>query len=309
MGVPAGRRLDPVLAANVRWLAGYRHRGTACPGRRRLRAAFAVPGPLMGGASRRATRWRCCRCCFTCCGGRAGADLSVPLQPGRRSARPGAARDGRGAVLRPGTGCSSAAASTRWSAWPGRRSGCVRMAGAAVGGAGLLPDGVAGVRGGRREPRARGGAAGCSRMPPEALAAARELGAARGGGGDRARAGAAPGGGPARATTRGGGRWRADRAKAGELGTACGRCRTCAGALCTGRACGAWWTGGRCAAGTRRAGATPGWSRRSGEVHGGRDGTSTGTRARLMRQVDRRPSRMPTARAWCRCRAGRPSIG
>ena len=43
--------LDPVLAGNVRWLSGYRHPRFADPQLvARLRAVFAVPGPLMGGA-------------------------------------------------------------------------------------------------------------------------------------------------------------------------------------------------------------------------------------------------------------------
>jgi hypothetical protein len=43
--------LDPVLAANVRWLAGYRH--SRCLRRdvaARLREVFAVPAPLLAGA-------------------------------------------------------------------------------------------------------------------------------------------------------------------------------------------------------------------------------------------------------------------
>jgi len=60
-----------VLAANVRWLAGYRHRrcyrGEIAGV---LAGVFAEPKPLMGGAARPATRWRSCRCCITCYGSR-----------------------------------------------------------------------------------------------------------------------------------------------------------------------------------------------------------------------------------------------
>jgi len=44
--------LDPVRAANLRWLAGYRHPRYAQPGMvERLRAVFAAPAPLLAGAA------------------------------------------------------------------------------------------------------------------------------------------------------------------------------------------------------------------------------------------------------------------
>jgi hypothetical protein len=44
--------LDPVRAANLRWLAGYRHPRYAQPAlAARLRAAFAAPAPLLAGAA------------------------------------------------------------------------------------------------------------------------------------------------------------------------------------------------------------------------------------------------------------------
>jgi len=43
--------VDPVLAANVRWLAGYRHPRCMNQGRAaRLREVFAGPAPLLAGA-------------------------------------------------------------------------------------------------------------------------------------------------------------------------------------------------------------------------------------------------------------------
>jgi len=44
--------LDPVRAANLRWLAGYRHPRHVRPAvEARLRAAFAGPAPLLAGAA------------------------------------------------------------------------------------------------------------------------------------------------------------------------------------------------------------------------------------------------------------------
>jgi hypothetical protein len=44
--------LGPVRAANLRWLAGYRHRRYAQPGlAARLRVVFAGPTPLLAGAA------------------------------------------------------------------------------------------------------------------------------------------------------------------------------------------------------------------------------------------------------------------
>ncbi|MFB8000380.1 TnsA-like heteromeric transposase endonuclease subunit [Streptomyces sp. NPDC056002] len=45
--------IDPVLLANVRWLAGYRHpRNHREPAASELTAAFAQPGGLLAGAER-----------------------------------------------------------------------------------------------------------------------------------------------------------------------------------------------------------------------------------------------------------------
>jgi hypothetical protein len=42
---------DPIVTANLRWLAGYRHPRHRLPERATaLRAAFAAPAPLMAGA-------------------------------------------------------------------------------------------------------------------------------------------------------------------------------------------------------------------------------------------------------------------
>jgi hypothetical protein len=62
--------LSPVHGANLRWLAGYRHRRLLSRGwwpgwgRCSLSRARCWPGRV-----RRGTRWRCCRCCSGCCGG------------------------------------------------------------------------------------------------------------------------------------------------------------------------------------------------------------------------------------------------
>ena len=51
MGLPPGGVPDPVLAANVRWLAGYRHpRCLREEYRAGLLEAFAGPAPLLDGA-------------------------------------------------------------------------------------------------------------------------------------------------------------------------------------------------------------------------------------------------------------------
>ena len=62
--------LDPVAAANLRWLAGYRHPRCAQPAAMAaLREVFDRPRPLREGAGpRRATRSRYCRCWSPCCG-------------------------------------------------------------------------------------------------------------------------------------------------------------------------------------------------------------------------------------------------
>jgi hypothetical protein len=58
-----------VLAANVRWLAGYRHRrcyrGEVAG---LLAGVFAEPKPLMAGACEAGDPLGSCRCCITCCG-------------------------------------------------------------------------------------------------------------------------------------------------------------------------------------------------------------------------------------------------
>jgi hypothetical protein len=61
--------LDPVLAANLRWLAGYRHgRCHQVERADQLRQVFARPTALMDGVSAVGDRWGFCRCCSTCCG-------------------------------------------------------------------------------------------------------------------------------------------------------------------------------------------------------------------------------------------------
>ena len=63
---------DPIVTANLRWLAGYRHPRHGIPPSWRRRCGPRSPRrPVDGRARRRrVTRSRCCRCCFTCCGGR-----------------------------------------------------------------------------------------------------------------------------------------------------------------------------------------------------------------------------------------------
>jgi hypothetical protein len=64
---------DPIVTANLRWLAGYRHPRYGVAG---LAAALRVRSvsPLGCWPGRRpwVTRSRCCRCCSTCCGARTG---------------------------------------------------------------------------------------------------------------------------------------------------------------------------------------------------------------------------------------------
>jgi hypothetical protein len=64
VGVP-----DPIVTANLRWLAGYRHPRHDLPDVREvLRRVFVTPTPLMAGTAAAGGRSRCCRCCFICCG-------------------------------------------------------------------------------------------------------------------------------------------------------------------------------------------------------------------------------------------------
>lgn len=61
--------LAPVLAANVRWLAGYRHPRCMDQGRQPGcgRSSPARPRCWLARVPR-VTRSACCRCCFICCG-------------------------------------------------------------------------------------------------------------------------------------------------------------------------------------------------------------------------------------------------
>ena len=62
--------LGAVHAANLRWLAGYRHPGSLSwswrPGWERC---SPTGRRCWAGRPRRGIRWRCCRCCSGCCGG------------------------------------------------------------------------------------------------------------------------------------------------------------------------------------------------------------------------------------------------
>jgi hypothetical protein len=63
-------RLDGVVVANQKWLAGYRHprcfdEQVAAPAAGGVRAAAAVDGRR---GARRWRRWARCRCSITCCG-------------------------------------------------------------------------------------------------------------------------------------------------------------------------------------------------------------------------------------------------
>jgi hypothetical protein len=62
--------IDPVRVANLRWLAGYRHRRhEGGPGMSTaMRSAFWNPAPLVAQAARSVTRSRCCRWYSICCG-------------------------------------------------------------------------------------------------------------------------------------------------------------------------------------------------------------------------------------------------
>ncbi|HEV3289873.1 MAG TPA: TnsA-like heteromeric transposase endonuclease subunit [Streptosporangiaceae bacterium] len=86
--------LPAVRAANLRWLAGYRHpRYARAAVMAALEEVFAEPGPLRAGAPGWATRWRCCRCCSPCCGAAACPPIWMAgcwIRP-RRCGRPGGA--------------------------------------------------------------------------------------------------------------------------------------------------------------------------------------------------------------------------
>ena len=122
--------------------------------------------------------------------------------------------------------------------------------------------------------------------PAEVLAAARELGAPRGGGGDRPGAGRCAGDAPRPGYDPAARRWRSGtRPRPPSWASASGRSTGCAGPL---RAAGPVGPGGPAGgAGSRklRAGPTPGWSRWYGRSSTPRRDTSTGTRARLIRRV------------------------
>ena len=72
-----------MLAANVRWLSGYRHpRHQDADLGAALRRVFARGGALLAGVSQVADPLRGLPRCFICCGAAPVADLSVPFGDG-----------------------------------------------------------------------------------------------------------------------------------------------------------------------------------------------------------------------------------
>jgi hypothetical protein len=89
--------------------------------------------------------------------------------------------------------------------------------------------------------------------------------------------------------------------------SACGRYSGCASATRR-RACGAWWTSGRCAPPTRPGRPTRGWWRRS-RRRSRRRPTPRPAPVGACDAGSRRPWPPSTGRGWCRCRRRRRSTG
>jgi hypothetical protein len=175
--------LPAVRAANLRWLAGYRHpRYARAAVMADLAEVFAEPGPLRPGGPRWATRWRCCRCCSPCCGAAGWPPIWIPgcwIQPRRCGPPGGAGADdpASGAVSRRHNPAGRRHAHGGWAGW--RHGAAGRRDRGGHRGAHRRAAGQSRPGAGHRLPGADGAAAGAGTL-------------ARGDGGDRALVGAAP---------------------------------------------------------------------------------------------------------------------